>query len=580
VAVDDLLLRSTVTTATILNIVTPQSPCTRRRRWSSQGHWLALALLVAPLWMFSHFPSTDGGAHVANADVLLHYHDSAGSAYRQYYQASYRPIPNCLGHLILCGLLLMFSPAMADKIVASACVITLPLSLRYAAAALGRRGRQNAALAGYLALPLAISYLLHQGFYNFCLSLSVFFLTIAFWLRHQERLTAGRTVTLAALVLLLYLAHLFSLTMACLTIGTIACLLTALDLASWNRQGGWVGLWRKIASRFVISGLAFLPALALSATFKFAERPPLLGGHVFRSKAFWSDLLQLGVLISYRAREHYVSMAMALLLLGMGIIVVAHRLRLWQRCGRLSLRRWDILLPLPALMLFLYFSHGDEASIKVFMPRRLMMYLCLMLVFWLSAQRLADGFRRFCQATAISIAVALSLLHCISYAQFNTQLDEFLAAAGLIEPGTTILPLVFSPRGLPAAADSDRLTVAPFYQAAGFTAAEKHAVDLRNYEGQFDYFPVRFQTRIDPFRFLARDARGENGLDQCIPQRFDLPAYERQTGGRADYVLIWAVPGQLKTHPDTLETYRQLGLGYQKVFQSTDGLVELWKKEH
>ena len=65
------------------------------------------------------------------------------------------------------------------------------------------------------ALGALISYLLGQGFYNFCLSIAVFFFVAGYWIRNRDRLDFKRGALLAALGLLLYACHLFSLMMAC-----------------------------------------------------------------------------------------------------------------------------------------------------------------------------------------------------------------------------------------------------------------------------------------------------------------------------------------------------------------------------
>src|SRR5689334_3633032 len=79
----------------------------QQTRWELWGLIGLAAACVFPVWTFHYFPSTDGGAHLANADVLLQALHPSGAAYRQYYQFNHRPLPNSLGHFLLALLMLV-----------------------------------------------------------------------------------------------------------------------------------------------------------------------------------------------------------------------------------------------------------------------------------------------------------------------------------------------------------------------------------------------------------------------------------------------------------------------------------------
>ena len=46
---------------------------------------LGIVLHLAPIWAFKYLPTTDGAAHVANADVLRKYNDPSFDVFRKYY---------------------------------------------------------------------------------------------------------------------------------------------------------------------------------------------------------------------------------------------------------------------------------------------------------------------------------------------------------------------------------------------------------------------------------------------------------------------------------------------------------------
>src|SRR5439155_23584436 len=110
--------------------------------------------------------------------------DPSLPVFQKYYVVSGRPSPNLIGHLLLAGLLYLAPPVVAEKVVVSLFILLFPLGVRYAVASIRRRATPLA----FLAFPMIYSYLLGQGFYNFCLSIAVFFFVVGYWIRNRDRL--------------------------------------------------------------------------------------------------------------------------------------------------------------------------------------------------------------------------------------------------------------------------------------------------------------------------------------------------------------------------------------------------------
>ncbi len=542
------------------------------------------AIALIPVWAFKYFPTTDGGAHVANADALLQYFRPAGAAYRQYYELNHLPVPNSLGHFVLAILMSFLPPLVAEKCFISAYVLLLPLSVRYAAQGVRRSGGWLAVLA----VPLSLNWIFHQGFYNFLISVSFFFFLLGYWLRRRETMNVKRAVMLGLLALLLYAGHLLSITLACAAIFILAVWFTAVDV--WKRRiwtahfsttvAGEVnaetestGIWPGIRSRLVLTFAGLLPAIALVFWFQhrgFAGKPGKMILGILKPE-FWKNLFSLAMVVSYRSR---VEKPLAMLLAFIFIALLSTFL-----VKKLLDRRWnslDGLIFVPLAFVALYFTRGDFASGQLFIPQRLVFYIYLTSLLFLATQTFSLRIMRAIAILSVILVVSLTAAHWPAYREYNVQLNDFLETAERIEPQSTLLPLIFSPRGLPMVVDADGLRSMPFYSAAGYAAVAKHAVDLRNYEAGLDYFPVRFKAALNPYRHLAVMNGKQNGLEM-VPQRIDLPKYMRQTQGRADYVLIWAVSDNLKNHPDTREIFRQLANDYQHVYTSSSGRSELWK---
>lgn len=535
----------------------------KKERASLAVMFVLIGITLLPIWAFRYLPTMDGGAHLANADVLLHYFRPDGAIYRQYYTLVRSPIPNSMGHFALAALMLAFEPIIAEKILVTLYLILLPLALRYAIGAIRPRSKYLAILG----VPISANFLLQAGFYNFCLSVVAFLFALGYWYRWRERMKISRILVLSGLTLVLFLCHLFSFTLFMLAVGVLATWFTILSFFRLPRGSRTIAvLWPGFRSRCLLTLLAFVPALVLVASFHFAARPSVTPHQTaWHSRTFWVDLLEWRVLISYTRAERFVGIGISALL---GVLVIYGGVG---RFGHWRPRTWDGLLAVCAGLVFLYFTYGDKASGALFIPRRLLFYILIFLILALAAQRLAK-LKLFTLAGAALATIALTALHWRSMAHLNPQLEEFAQTQQKIAPGSTLLPLVFVASPLPPIPDV--VTVSPFYMAAGTVMAQKHGVDLRNYEANLDYFPVRFRSELNPFTQLA----DPDGFD-AIPQRFDIKRFETRTAGRVDYVLIWDIPQGLRQHPDTLNALRQIREGYALIYTSPSGRGQLWKRK-
>jgi hypothetical protein len=514
---------------------------------------LLIVVHLIPIWAFWYLPTTDGAAHVANAQVMRKIHDPSLPVLQKYYFVTSRPRPNLIGHLLLAGLMYVTPPVVAEKLVISLFIVLFPVAVRYAVASIRRRATPLA----FLAFPMLYSYLLGQGFYNFCLSIAVFFFVVGYWIRNRDRLDLKRGVALAALGLLLYACHLFSLMMACAALGVLTAWFSARELKENPSPA---------ARRAGVTLAALLPALILALIFRPVTSGPYPVPGTWSLKEDLVGLLQFSTMVSYRNGEAWLGGALACLffaLAGMALLVKARR-RKWSR--------WDGLILLPLLMLAAYLKAHDPASVHFYVPQRVMFYFFLTILLWLAGQ--AIGWRVRWTAVPLAIVLALAFLasHALKYREFAPQLNEFVSAGRFIDRNSTFLPLIFSPRGVNAAGKASSIDVSPFYMAAGYIAAERDAVDLRNYEANTDHFPVRFVERLNPYRELAVGM----GFDE-VPPKIDLERF-RRAGGEVDYILLWGVSDEIRTNPDTVKLYEQIRAGYQRMDLPEAKHTELWKR--
>ena len=175
-----------------------------------------LVIHVAPIWIFPYFPTQDGPAHVYNAKVLRDYHDTDNHEIREAYRLNLRLFPNWTSHASMTALMYIVPPMIAEKIFLTVTVALLPLSLCYLLGAIDRR-HVLFSLVGFI---FSHHNLLHMGFYNFALSVSLGLFTLGYWWKHRHDIHVRQIVVLNVLLVLTYVTH----------FGSYALLLAALAL--------------------------------------------------------------------------------------------------------------------------------------------------------------------------------------------------------------------------------------------------------------------------------------------------------------------------------------------------------------
>lgn len=522
--------------------------------------WLFLALLllhIVPLWAFRYFPSTDGPSHLENAQIINVFGRPDRSVFTRYYRPTARDVgANRLGHLALAGLMRVVTPLTAEKILLTGYVILFPVSVRYALGSV----RPTSRFLAVLAFPFTYSYLLHYGFYYFCYSLAAFFLFLGFWLRHRETASLRAAAVFTALGLLLFFTHLFSLVMAVLALGLLVPWLTALDLLAPARadHGRLAGAGRALMTRALVPLYALLPALLLLGLFlrgQPAESRPTTGAapELARELGLMAPLVSFG---PYASGEGWLARAVLALLLALAAGLLGARLR--RRRGD----RLDGLLLLSAGCLALYFTAPEAYAEGYYLRDRLALYAFLLLLPWLGAEAYSARARLAIQVTASSLALGFLLAHAERYRELNGVITEYTSAAAWVEPDCTLLPIGVSGESLPNGRRvSERTPV--FVHTAGYIAASREVVDLANYQATTAHFPYQFRPVLKDEPWV--------GIGAVPPSREpDLLAFEARTGGRVDYVLLWADPRDMDRDREGLRAVRhELDEGYDLIFTST-----------
>jgi putative flippase GtrA len=518
-----------------------------------------LVLHVLPIWLVRFFPTQDGPLHVENVLALLRH--ASSPLLQSWYQANWGAQPNWLTQALLAGLLQAVSPLTAEKIVLTGYTVLFPLAFR----AVLPRGTQGwwAALAAF---PFVHAYPFHMGFWNFCYGFALAFLAFAFWARQRGRLSAARFAGLAALAVLLFLAHTVAFGAALLAMGAALAWRAGLSLSRARRYPARRRLvLRAYALRAGAMVLAASPGLALAAAWILAH-----SGHASGRIPLPELAAKLAVgysLVSIDRRELFLAAAVVLAL----FVAVVH-LAL-ARSGRgPRLRGHDGWLVAAAIFVALYFAVPDVVAAGAHVSDRFALFALVSVALWIGAGSAPRASQRRIAVGLAAVAVVALAVRFQKQRELSGYLAEFVSAEGAVEEGRVLLPLAFAPQG-PRDADGFRLgyRVKPFLHAAGWIVADRGGVDLKNSQANTDHCPVRFPDDRNPFRTIAQSLGRMESTPPCV----DLRAAQRAS---VDYVLVWGATRETLGTPCGAALAEQLASRFEPVFLSQPrGLLELWR---
>jgi hypothetical protein len=540
------------------------------------GNLLFLALIVVhliPIWAFKYFPSQDGPAHLANANLIREYDQPDRTAFRAYYVLNKNLTPNWFGHLVLAGLLSLIPMLVAEKVFLSGYVILLPISVRYAVSAV----RPDSAFLAVLAFPFVYNYLFHMGFYSFSYGLPMFFFFSGYWLKHRDWFTFYKTIILAVLSLLLYFSHIVTMAAAFLALTLMTMRLILLKCLEQARKRQFSPHVLRNALPMLRPLYALVPTIGLFAIFFFQTRRyslPISWEDKPPPRILLNQFLSLYSLVSYEGREIWISRAVACLFVAVIVYLLLSK--------KLLVRPnfWNGFVLVAAAYAFIYFIGPSEIGGGAYIHDRMNLYPFLVLIIWFAAHSFGPIARRFIPVLAIGFAVILLGLHSIKYVELNDYLDEYLSGMRRIEPNTTLLPIYFSQQGNTTDRQPLSLRVNFLLNAAGYVAMERRIIDLGNYEaGQTSCFPTLFRPDLNPavqLHYAPLDSAA--GELRALPT--EILSYPQRTGGRIDYILVWGVRDQDYNKEIPKSIFRQLQEGYDLIYTSPQrGLMQLYHRK-
>ncbi len=533
-----------------------------------------IGVMVAPIWYFKYFPTTDGASHVANAEILKDFALRRPGVFADYYQIVKRPerMTNIIGHVVMMALMLAVKPVVAEKILLTLYALGLPLAFRYALGAI----KPSARVMAFLILPFVMGYLFHMGFYNFSISLIMYFVVVGYWWRCREHFTLGRSVVFTLLMGIAFVCHVVAVFMAALTIGTLAMWLTMYDVTVrlGNRPFEFRNFCRGFLSRVGVPLYAALPILLLSAIWFLDNRGfGYRDNHTVqqRIRQRVQVLQDFDIVTAYQPAERYLAWTLAAAMAAL----IGYQIFLKLRDRRIA--PWDGLFGVALAMTALFLVIAE----KLYITHRINLYAVLTMAFWLGVQKYPRRARMIVPAAFAAIAIGFVAMRWNTYKAYNSAYAEYFAVARMMPRDSVFLPITISDRGLRA--DGSQISeIAAFNTASAYVAAENHLVDLRgNYEASTPFFPIHALELRDPYKFIAHERFGFNSdYEKDPPDDWDRMSFLEYpaTGGRIDYVLVYGLTPEKQKLKKTQDVLGELKTGgYILIKTSADGRTQLYR---
>jgi hypothetical protein len=521
-------------------------------RWPAILLLLVVALQVALIWSFPYPPTQDGGIHLQNGRLLLRLGDPGAIGPNAGFER--RLAPSMGGEYVMAGLLRLWTPNDAERVLATILVVGFSLSAVTACAPFGASG-------ALLLSPFALGYFFHLGFYSFSLSLIFFLLFLGEWLRTPNP-SRARLAGWSLLVLVIAIAHPVT------AVGAGALFLPARCWSAWkSSRGDHYQRVRSGAAAGLHSGLVLFPAILFVLWVRSLQE--------LSTPVSWSLTKRLAVLFGFDAMSSFDPREAALAAAFAALILAGVGRAFWHRRSRPS-HDVGLAAGLLALLVLYFISPNHFVAAGGFtsggwITHRLSLLLVLATIVWLSRHEQGRSWWRILRIGATLIVLLQLSLHWSSWARIHGALAEIEVAHQLLPDTGTVLPVILNSRGAPGYPVSAKIAVLehPFARLA----ADRDLVDLGNFASTsrgMTGFPVVYRTTIDPGVHLPR--RGHYRLP-------DITAYESATGVRVDVVMVWGTHAESEYHPEIGPFLAELdSLGFRQQAVSPRGWLRMYSR--
>ncbi len=399
----------------------------------------------------------DGPSHLYNASLLNQYNRS--SFVSGFLDRNMTLLPNLLTHIFLRGLLYLFDFLVAEKILITLIVISLPVTFRWLVLTYTR----TIPYFSFLIFPLVFTNLLQLGFYNFSLGMVFFNLHLIFAAKIVEYRTSKKWWILLFLNSFpLYFCHLFGYGLALVCTGIwLIWSIKKINHSYWPTLSGFVFLH---LPTLLFAGVFFSQITVPFYKYDLEPFEKTTGLITFSS----------AILFEKRTEMSYATL-MSLLLVMLITISFVNR--------RGGLRTPDLFLILAAGMLYLVY-HSTDGDLGGMFIQRLFVTIFYFMIIWIACTTPAIG-----KHTIIAFVTVLFVFFNLLYVRdkvitkIQPQVADILNARKFINENSTIYTV--------------RRTEAWFHlHASNYLGIQKEVILFENYEASLAWFPLTWNREM------------------------------------------------------------------------------------
>jgi len=471
------------------------------------------------------FPSMDGASHLSNSNIINQLVFHHNELFRQFFTINPEPVPNWTSHLLISLLSLVMPAFLAEKILMVILLAGTPFAFR----SLMQTISPGKSLYSYLIFPFTHSMFLFFGFYNFCLAVLFFLITLNYWLRNEHKFPAARpTLFLALLAALTYFSHLvvFGALLIMIAVKLTAGLAMDMICRTDEKRAVLAGFLKKTLA---VTLAALIPLILF--VYFFYSRPGTREISHIAGKELAGFLVTVRSLISFNAtvegRQTTILFIMLALFAGIGFIAFLIRLvKTRNKSAAPEPGTGERLLPgLPfwwlltamAVLLALYFTMPDAYGTASYTNLRLGYLFFLASILWISTFRIPWQFGLIAIAGGIYVNTMLNRIYAPTISELGKLASDCNKGAAYAEPNSVVLPIYCM----------DNWFTGHFVD---YLSVDKPILMVYNYECHAGYFPVKWNEEIKPNYYLGDPSNQDHHINfELVKGRPSIPL---------DYVFI------------------------------------------
>jgi len=480
------------------------------------------------------FPSMDGASHLSNSNIinqLVFYHNNLFS---QFFAINPEPVPNWTAHLMISLLTLVMPAFLAEKILILVLLIGTPFAFR----SLVQTVSPKQTLFSFLIFPFTHSMFFFFGFFNFCIAVMLFLVTLNYWLRHEHQaLKFRQTITLILLVSLTYFSHI--VIFGTLLIIMAMHIITRATMDILCKKNEKKIIFRQLFKKVMTITIAALIPTVLFVYF-FYSRPGIREvtytglSELFNFLVTVRPLISLNVSIEGKFTVILFYMFVALVAIG----ALAFLIRIIRSIIKKSdpehqndeplLPRFNFwwLLVSMAVLLLLYFRLPEAYGTASYTNLRIGFVFFLVTIVWISTFRIPWYFGLMAAFTGLCVNTLLIRYYTPGINDLGKLAVSCNKAADFVAPNSLVLPIYCM----------DNWFTGHFVD---YIAVDKPIVMVYNYECASGYFPVIWNENQKPDYYLGNPS---------VPEKFiNFELTKGNPSLKLDYVFI---VGQYDTNKD------------------------------